>query len=115
MGFFDELILDEAEEATRKKMKQGLKQHVYQVLKNKHENELQGHEGIEKILKHWEERANAADDSWMNEKTKVIFVELLEIQRQYLIELNKDHTINESIIRQQLYQLDLEEERLKII
>ena len=44
-----------------------------------------------------------------------MLVELLESQRQYLNELNKDVKIDEEIIRVQLYQIDLEEERLKII
>lgn len=106
---------EEADESDRQKMKRGLKQHVYECLKTKYENELNGHAGVERILKHWEERAKAADDSWMNEKTKLIFVELLEIQRQYLTELNKDPSINEEVIRRQLYQIDLEEERLMMI
>lgn len=114
-GLFEGLMEEEPEELTRRKMKQGLKQHVYQFLKNKYETELNGHAGMEKLLKLWEERAKAADDTWMNEKTKVIFVELLETQRQYLTELNKDPKIDEDIIRQQLYQIDLEEERLRII
>ncbi len=113
--FFDGIFNEDEEEATRKKMKQGLKQHVYLFLKEKHEQELMGHAGMEKFLKQWEERAEATDDSWMNEKTKAIFIELLESQRQYLTELNKDPKIDEEIIRQQLYQLDLEEERLKIV
>ena len=96
-------------------MKRGLKQHVYQFLKNKYETESHTDVGMEKFLKQWEERAKATDDSWMNEKNKVIFFELLETQRQYLTELNKDPKIDEEIIRQQLYQIDLEEERLKII
>jgi Na+/H+ antiporter len=112
---FSGSLSEESEEHTRLKMKQGLKQHVYETLKNRYENDLHGHAGIERILKHWEERAKATEDDWMNEKTKVIFVELLEIQRQYLVELNKDVAINEEIIRQQLYQIDLEEERLKIV
>ena len=66
-------------------------------------------------MKQWEEKAKAADDTWMNEKTRAIFVEVLEIQRAYLTELNKDPHIHEEIIRQQLYQIDLEEERLKVI
>lgn len=111
----NELFRAEAEEDTRRKMKQGLKQHVYEVLKNKYDNESNGHAGMEKFLKHWEERTKAADDSWMNEKAKIIFVELIESQRQYLTELNKDPKIDEEIIRQQLYQLDLEEERLRVI
>ncbi|MDN3586967.1 Na+/H+ antiporter [Pedobacter aquatilis] len=115
ISFFNNIIIEENEALTRQKMKHGLKQHVYEVLRNKYENELQGHAGIERILKQWEERAKASDDSWMNEKTKIIFVELLESQRNYLTELNKDPKIDEEIIRQQLYQIDLEEERLKII
>lgn len=114
-NLFGSIFNEEGEELARKKMKQGLKQHVYQFLKDKYDNELIGHAGMEKFLKQWEERAKSADDSWMNEKMKVIFVEVLESQRQYLVELNKDPKVDEEIIRQQLYQIDLEEERLKII
>ncbi|SIO55125.1 Na+/H+ antiporter [Chitinophaga niabensis] len=111
-GIFD----DEAEEAVRQKMKQGLKQHVYQFIKGKYDQEqIDNAAGLEKFMKHWEEKAKAADDSWMNERTKAIFFEVLEIQRQYLSELNKDPSVDEEIIRQQLYQIDLEEERLKIM
>lgn len=112
---FSSFTNETSEETTKHKMKQGLKQHVYETLKSRYENDLHGHAGIERILKHWEERAKATEDDWMNEKTKIIFIELLEIQRQYLTELNKDVTINEEIIRQQLYQIDLEEERLRIV
>lgn len=114
-GSFGGIFNEEAEELARREMKKGLKQHAYQFLKNKYENELKGHAGMEKILKHWEEKTQAADDSWMNDETKAIFVGLLESQREYLSELNKDVSIDEEIIRQQLYQIDLEEERLKII
>lgn len=112
---FDGFMNENAEEETKQKMKRGLKQHIYHFLKDKYENELHGHAGIERILKHWEERAKANDDDWMNAKTKAIFIAMLESQREYLSELNKDPSIDESIIRQQLYQIDLEEERLKMI
>lgn len=109
------VVAKESEEEMGHKIKQKLRQHIYQFLKSKHENELYDHKGIEKILHHWEEKTKAADDDWMNDKNKAIFVEMLESQRQFLAELNKDPSINEEIIRQQLYQIDLEEERLKII
>jgi len=51
----------------------------------------------------------------LSEKKMVIFLELLESQRRYLNELNKDPDVDEEIIREQLYQIDLEEERMKII
>lgn len=112
---FEPFIDKESEERTKKEMKQGLKQHVYQYIKEKYAHEINGHEGMQLFMKQWEERAKAADDTWMNEKTKAIFTEVLEIQRKYLTELNKDPKIDEEVIRQQLYQIDLEEERLKVI
>lgn len=112
---FAGIFSEGSETETRKRMKQGLKLHVHKLIKSKYENELVNHTGLEKFLQQWEERAKASDDSWMNERTKVIFMELIECQRQYLNELNKDPDIDEEIIRQQFYQLDLEEERLKII
>ncbi|MCF2447093.1 Na+/H+ antiporter [Dyadobacter sp. CY345] len=113
-GLF-ESFEEESEESTRRRMKLGLKQHVYQFLQDKYETELNGNEALEIFLKKWDHRAKASDDSWMNEKTKTIFFEVLESQRQFLTELNQDPNIDESIIRQQLQQIDLEEERLKII
>ncbi|MBO9572479.1 MAG: Na+/H+ antiporter, partial [Chitinophagaceae bacterium] len=112
---FDTIGNLESEEETRRRMKRGLKEYIYKFLKEKYNNELDGHAGMDKFIKQWEERAKAADDSWMNTKTKAIFFEILEKQREYLTELNKDPRIDEGIIRQQLYQIDLEEERLKMI
>lgn len=112
---FDNPASEEAEALAKQKMKQGLKQIVYEFLKKKYDNEYQGHAAFERVLKQWEERAKATDEDLMTEKTKALFVESLELQRKYLIELNKDPKINEEIIRDQLYQIDLEEERLKII
>lgn len=112
---FDQLAGELPPEHTREQMKHGLKLHIHQFLKAKYDGELNGHTGIEKMLKHWEEKAKASDDSFKDEKIRAMFIELLESQRQYLNELNKDITIDEEIIRTQLYQIDLEEERLKII
>jgi CPA1 family monovalent cation:H+ antiporter len=112
---FDTINSRESEEEMKEKMKKGLKEHIYQFLKNKYDADLISQLGMEKFLKQWEERSKSADSIVMNKKTKTIFVEVLEVQRQYLTELNKDPKIDEEIIRQQLYQIDLEEERLKVI
>jgi len=112
---FDAMMRDESEEETRQKMKQGLKQHVHHFLKNNYGDELSNHPLLEKMMKQWEEKAKGTDSSSMNEKSKAMFVALLESQRKYLTELNNDPSIDEAIIRQQLYQLDLEEERIKTI
>lgn len=112
---FQDFVDEEKEELARQRIKRELKEHGYHFLKNKHEKELHGHAGIERMLEHWEEKIKADDMGWMNEKNKIIIIEMLESQRQYLSELNKDISIDEEVIRQQLYQIDLEEERLKII
>ncbi|MEI9946440.1 MAG: Na+/H+ antiporter [Chitinophagaceae bacterium] len=112
---FDDMFLEESAQQSKQKMKHELKQHVYEFFKNKYGDGLKEHPAMEKIFKHWEERSNTIDNNWMNDKTKAIFIEALEVQREYLSKLNKDPAIDEEIIREQLYQIDLEEERLKII
>jgi CPA1 family monovalent cation:H+ antiporter len=111
---FDHLTNEEKEKAARKNMKHGLKRHVHQFLTNKFEKELNDHAGMESLLKLWEQRQRAAEGSLMGEKKKAVFLELLESQRQFLAELNKDPDISEEMIREQLYQIDLEEERLRM-
>lgn len=112
---FDLFFEEEHEDETRKKMKQGLKKHVYSYLKEKHENDQIAFDGMELILKQWEERLKAENETWITEDTKRIFLDVLESQRVFLTELNKDPHISEEIIRHQLYQLDLEEERWRVV
>jgi len=115
--WLDEVKNEEKEKEMRQRMKRGLKEHIYHYLKNKYDAEHPDHAGMQKFIQQWEERtkATSGEDNWMNPRTKVIFLELLESQREYLTELNKDPAFDEEIIREQLYQIDLEEERLKII
>lgn len=112
---FDDFIDEEKEKQAKQEVKQKLKQHIYHFLKNKHESELHSHAGMERILKHWEEKNQANNTDWMDESVRAVLFEMLESQRQFLLDLNKDISVNEEIIRHQLYQIDLEEERLKMI
>jgi NhaP-type Na+/H+ or K+/H+ antiporter len=97
------------------KLQQGLRHHGYHFLKDKYEHELNGHDGLEKMLRHMEGKMNSGNDGWMNDKMKVVYLQLLESQRQYLVQQNKDIHIDEEIIRLQLYQIDLEEEKFKMM
>ncbi len=112
---FDELLEEGQQDAARKKMKQGLNQYIYDFIKDKYEHDVDHRSFLEKMLKQWKDRMQAVDDRLVNAESKIIFAEILERQRIYLTELNKDPDFDEEIIRQQLYQIDLEEERLKII
>ncbi len=108
-------IADEPEEITRQKLRRGLRTHVHQFLRSKHDNGSHDQAVMQKLLQHMDEKAKTSDDDWMNEKTKPIFLEMLECQRKYLAELNKDPSIDEELIRAELYQIDLEEERLNML
>lgn len=108
-------VNEESAELAKQNMKRGLREHINQFLKNKYESGLQDHAGMKKLMKHWEEKAKASDDDWMDAQTKEIFIEMLDSQREYLTALNEDVSIDEEIIRDQLYQIDLEEERLKML
>jgi CPA1 family monovalent cation:H+ antiporter len=106
---------EEKEAAMKHRMILGLKQHVYNFLQAKRDAGLQDHAGLQKLLRHWEEKSQADNEDWMDEQTINISMEMLESQREYLVELNKDPAFDEEIIRSQLYQIDLEEERLKML
>ncbi len=105
---------EKPEDEEKREIRHGMRKHTHQFLKEKYERGLCDHKGLEKMLAHWEEKEKAESDEWMSEKNKEIFFEMLESQRQYLVEVNKDPSIKEDIIREQLYLLDLEEERLRI-
>lgn len=112
---FDGFGGGESDEKLKQKMKQGLRELNHQLLKDGFANGSQQNPHVQRMLQHWEEKSKVADDDWMNGKTKSILLKMLESQREYLKNLNKDPSINEEIIRNQLYQIDLEEERLKML
>lgn len=112
---FSAFTNDEQELQKRADMKLGLRSHIYETIRSRHADKVDAHPKLQHILKLWEERQHAGEDHQMNDEIKGILVDLLESQRQYLIELNRDPSVDEDIIRRQLYQIDLEEERLKVI
>lgn len=114
-NLFDSSAMEELEESTKRKMKSGLRAETYKFLRNKYDNELHDHNGMKKMLDHWEDKMKVNDEEWMNEKTKNIFIEMLEFQRDYLSELNKDKEVDEEVIREQLFLIDLEEERIRML
>ena len=108
-------IMEEPAEIAKQKLRLGLQEHTHRFLQDKYDHELHGHDGLQKILEHWEEKVKASNDDRINKKTTPLFLEMLESQRKYLSDLNKDDGIDEEIIRWQIYQIDLEEERLKML
>ncbi len=88
-NLFNFIANGESEESSKLKMKAGLKQHVYEFLNSKYEDELNDCPGLEKILKQWEEKIKSTDDGWATEKTKAIFVECSRASGNILQNLTK--------------------------
>lgn len=111
---FDGIFEERDKEATLM-VTQGLREHTHQFLKNKLDKEHSCHQDVQTLLQHWMLKMQSKNDELINGKVKMIHLELLQSQRDYLTRINEDPAISEEIIRTQLYQIDLEEERLKMV
>jgi monovalent cation/hydrogen antiporter len=105
-------LKDEPDDVALQKLRQGMHAHVYRFLKSKQNSSSHDQLVLQKILQHWDEKTKPGNTDRVNEKTKLILLEMLVTQREYLVELNKDPSVDEEIIRLQLYLIDLEEERV---
>jgi CPA1 family monovalent cation:H+ antiporter len=71
---------------------------------------------LQRITEQWEDKISQPENLKMDDSTKEAYLELLEQQRLFLIELgSKDPEIHDEIIRWQSFQIDLEEERIRLI
>ena len=103
------------EDIAGEKIRQGLKEHTYQFLKSKLDGDMRGNHHLQRLLQHWEEKTKMPDEDWRSEEKKRIYFDMLNSQRSFLTEANKDPALNEEIVRHQLYLIDLEEERMKLL
>jgi hypothetical protein len=68
-----------------------------------------------RMIEQWEHKINQPEKFKLSDESKQNYLDLLEQQRVFLDELNKDPELDEDIIRLQIYQIDLEEERVKLL
>lgn len=114
-GFFKQIEEAEARRTSQSMLKAGLRQHIYGFLKAKEESGLCNHAGFQQMMRHWENKMSQSDHDTMSRQTKEIYLAMLESQRTYLLELNRTTDIDEELLRKQFYQIDLEEERVRMI
>lgn len=101
------------EEEVRLKIKNHLVRETVRLLKEKkgiHEDNYLQH-----MMQQWEHKINQPEHLKMSETTKQTYLQLLEEQRQCLAILNKDPEIDDQLILAQIYQIDLEEERVRLL
>ena len=72
------------------------------------------HAGLRRMIGHSENKVHTGAFDRKNEHTLQVVQEMLESQRRHLVEIDHDPGVNEEVIRQELYLIDLEEERLRM-
>ncbi|MBE7176966.1 MAG: Na+/H+ antiporter [Mucilaginibacter polytrichastri] len=71
---------------------------------------------LQQWVNKWENTRAVDTDGMMNKTCKEIYIDILNMQRQWLLEKNKSKlTLNEEIVRKHLQQLDLEEEKMRFV
>lgn len=106
---------DMPEEEAKLKVRNELAVHTLRLLKAKHEQGEYKDFHLQRMIDQWEHKISNPENMKMSETTKKNYLDLLENQRKFLAELNKDPQLDEEIIRWQTYQIDLEEERVKLL
>lgn len=110
VGFFNFNEGNEQEERLhlKKELSQVCLNHVRTHMGDKlHENVI-----LRRSVEAWEEKLANPDKQLMTVEQKESYLKFLEMQRNFLIEKNKDESLNEDVIRRQQHLIDLEEERV---
>jgi monovalent cation/hydrogen antiporter len=106
---------DLPEEESKLRVRNDLAVHTLRLLKAKHEKGQFKDPHLQQMIEQWEHNISQPENMKMNAESRQNYQELLENQRKFLSELNKDPELDEEIIRWQTYQIDLEEERIKLL
>lgn len=97
-------------------VRQELAEFATQYLKTNYSEQVENNPALQHLIIKWEQHSNGIDDESIEEDLKVIYLDLLNQQRQWLINKNReDQSLDESIIRRQMHYLDIEEEKLRYL
>lgn len=104
-----------SEEETKFKIRNQLAVYTVKLLREKQQNGLFQDAHLLRMVSQWEHKINDPENFSMSTAAKQDYLEVLEEQRKFLASLNKDPGLDENIIRWQTHQIDLEEERIKLL
>ena len=103
------------EEEMKLKIKNKLAVYTVSLLREKQQQGLFTDAHLSRMLEQWENKTKQPENFKMNTEAKQHYLEVLDSQRKFVTGLNKDAQLDEDIIRWQIYQIDLEEERIKLL
>jgi CPA1 family monovalent cation:H+ antiporter len=104
------------EEEVDRQIRKELAEYGLHQLRTRYSEALNAHPALQQLAHKWEDARSLADDVVMAEEGKIIYLQILDQQREWLLEKNKmEQSLDEDIIRKHLSHLDLEEEKLRFI
>jgi len=105
-----------SEEELDSLIRKELAEHALQHLRTNYSEQLKNQPILQQMARKWEDHRLLADNILMAEECKSVYRDILNQQRQLLLDKNKqEKTLDEEIIRKHLRHLDLEEEKLRFI
>lgn len=104
------------EEETDQFIRREMAQHALQHLTTTYSTQLEEHPLLKQLANKWEGKTKDETELQLSVKSKLIYKELLNLQRQWLLQKNKEEQLlDEDIIRRHLHILDIEEEKLRLL
>jgi CPA1 family monovalent cation:H+ antiporter len=103
------------EEEAKLKIKNELAAYTVKLLREKQRQGLFTDAHLIRMLEQWETKTKQPDSFKMNDEAREHYLQVLDKQRKFVSGLNKDAQYDEELIRWQIYQIDLEEERIKLL
>ena len=83
-------------------------------LQDHYADEITAHPALGQLITRWENTEWFLENEIQHSGYKKIYLDLIRQQREWLYEWNGDITVEETLIRQHLLRLDLEEEKLRL-
>lgn len=115
---FHLLTVEEVNEEQRqfKQVKHELAEFALDHLRNQYGKALEEQPILQKIAHKWEDSKMLTEDTDMTSECKIIYINILNQQRKWLLKKNKkDDRIDENIIRKHLHHIDMEEEKVRFL
>jgi Na+/H+ antiporter len=98
------------------KINKQLAEIALQNLNANYSEQLQALPLLQQMAAKWKAGSNLGDDAKMTAEIKAIYRDILNGQRQWLIQKNRNYELlDEVIIRKHLHRLDMEEEKLRLL
>ena len=98
------------------RIRKGLAQHSLQYLNKNYSEDLSHYPVLRELAHRWERLNDEESARPMPPEARRIYLDLLEFQRKWLITKNHDYAqVDEDVIRKHLRQVDIEEEKIKML